>query len=212
MSNKKNIIIVDYGSGNLHSLAKSIEKCSTSDKNIKISRELKDIENASHVVLPGVGAFSDCIKNLREVTGMIDALEEFALIDKKPFLGICVGMQMLSDESHEHELTKGLGWIKGKVIPIPKIDDSIKIPHIGWNELEIQKHHPIFKNIQNKSHAYFVHSYKFMCENPTDIIAEVEYGVNITSAVAKDNLVGLQFHPEKSQENGLRILENFINM
>ena len=208
----KNIVIVDYGSGNLHSLAKALEKCCDNKKTIKISDDILDIKSATHVVLPGVGAFADCIKQLRNISGMQDALEEFALINKKPFLGVCVGMQMLSDESHEHQLTKGLGWIKGKVLPIPKINDDIKIPHMGWNELQISSDHQIFNDISNKSHVYFVHSFKFVCENLNNQLAEVDYGTKITAAIAIDNLIGLQFHPEKSQKTGLNILKNFINM
>lgn len=208
----KQLVIIDYGSGNLHSLAKALENSTNEPKNIKISNNANDIKQASHVILPGVGAFDDCIKNLRKINGLQDSLEEFAFIAKKPFLGVCVGMQMLADESHEHEITKGLGWIGGKVLPIPRINNTIKIPHMGWNNLEIISDHSIFKNITNKSHVYFVHSYKFDCNNLNNVLADVEHGIKITAAIAKDNLIGLQFHPEKSQKVGLDILRNFVNM
>lgn len=209
----KQVIIIDYGSGNLHSIAKAFEHAATG-RNFKVilSNKASDIKKASHIVLPGVGAFGDCLAGLSAAKGVIDELHESVLENKKPFLGVCVGMQMLADEGLEHGTHKGLGWIKGKVIPIKTSDTSLKIPHMGWNNLEILQTHPIFKGIKSGDHAYFVHSYYFDCHDKDNILSIVEYGGRLTASIAKDNIIATQFHPEKSQETGLRLIGNFLGI
>lgn len=209
----KQVTIIDYGSGNLHSIAKAFElQGSASNFIVKVSSSAKDIGSASHIVLPGVGAFADCLKGLKTAPGVLDALEKAVMVDKKPFLGVCVGMQMLAEESHEQGVHKGLGWIKGKVIAIDSQKNLLKVPHMGWNELEVSSHHPILSGIKTGDHAYFVHSYWMSCEDKSDIIASVNYGANITAVIANDNIVATQFHPEKSQQVGLKLINNFLNM
>ena len=202
------IVIIDYGSGNLRSAAKAFERMANGKK-IIVSSDPKLLENASHIVLPGVGAFADCIKGLQNVSGMIAALEKQVLENKKPFLGICVGMQMLFEQSSEHGTHKGLGWLKGEVIKIDDKNGKLKIPHIGWNELNIIKpEHKLLCGINSGDHAYFVHSYHAI--NSDDVVATTDYGDNLTAIIARDNIMGTQFHPEKSQKTGLRLIENFV--
>lgn len=211
----KKITIIDYGSGNLHSIAKAFENQSTSNNvSVTISDNYRDIEQASHIVLPGVGAYNDCISNLKNQDGILQALVEAVQISKKPFLGVCVGMQLLSDFGEEnigqnHGKHAGLGWISGTVKHLPK-KDNLKIPHMGWNEVFIKQDHNIFKNIPNGSDFYFVHSYHFQCENDKNIMAYTNYGNNFTSVIAQENIVSCQFHPEKSQKHGLQFIGNFI--
>jgi len=206
----KQVTIIDYGSGNLHSIAKAFEHEAGGIK-IIVSNKTEDIERASHIVLPGVGAFGDCVQGLESLEGVKEALTKAVMHDKKPFMGVCVGMQMLADVGAEHGNHKGLGWIKGKVVAID-IKEGLKIPHMGWNELKITKNHPIFEGIKSGDHVYFVHSYHFLCDDSDNIISTVQYGNNITAAIANDNIIATQFHPEKSQHVGLKLISNFLKM
>ncbi len=224
----KQVAIIDYGSGNLRSAAKAFERAAAGrDITITVTDDAARLEAATHIVLPGVGAFADCISGLTAAKGMRDALEKQVREKKKPFLGICVGMQLLFDTGHEHGTYKGLGWIKGEVVkmghqglgireeqqsPIPN-PQSLKIPHMGWNELAFPApDHPLVAGIRHASHAYFVHSYHALCANPTDVVATTDYGQRITAVVAHGNIMGTQFHPEKSQETGLQLIGNFLGM
>lgn len=206
----KKVTIIDYGSGNLHSIAKAFE--SQTDFQVSVSSDYKDIENSSHIVLPGVGAFGDCVKGLESLDGMHDSLHEAVMEQKKPFMGVCVGMQMLADTGLENGEHKGLGWIPGVVKPIEPKDSSYKIPHMGWNEIKIEREHPVFKGINDGDHFYFVHSYHFGCKDEKNIISSVEYCYNITAAIANDNIIAAQFHPEKSQKAGLKFISNFLEV
>jgi len=210
----KKIAIIDYGSGNLHSTDKAFEKEveSLGGGEVKLTNKSEDLETATHIVLPGVGAFADCMSGLSSLPGMIKKLEEQVLKKKKPFLGICVGMQLLAEKGLEHGEHKGLGWLKGIVEAIKPADKNLKIPHMGWNELNMKKEHPFFSGIKNGDHVYFTHSFHMKCENNNDVLAETEYGCKITAAVAHENLMGTQFHPEKSQEIGLKLIHNFLQI
>ncbi len=205
----KQITVVDYGSGNVLSAQKSFIKV-TNDNNIDakvlISNELKDIKNSTHIVLPGQGAFASCMKGIKEKKGLVEELYNFAIIKKKPFLGICIGMQMLASYSEENGLHKGLGWIEGSIKELP--NKKLKKPHMGWNNVK-----PITKNklLTNSEDYYFVHSYYFDCKYNENILAETQYGVNFTSIVAKENIYGVQFHPEKSSSQGLNLIKNFLS-
>jgi glutamine amidotransferase len=200
--------LIDYGSGNLQSAYKALELAGNYRKKNKIlvTSKSKDLLDADKIVLPGVGTFSDCMKGLKSLPGMIDILNEIVLQKKKPFLGICIGMQLLATDGKEKGNHKGLGWIKGKVIKIKK-NKKIKIPHMGWNTVKIISKHPILK--RKKFESYFVHSYNFICQNKKDVLATCNYQQSITAIVGKENIIGTQFHPEKSQEVGLEILKNF---
>lgn len=202
------IIIIDYGSGNLRSVAKALERVAEG-KAVKITGNAKDLRAASHIVLPGVGAFADCMSGLKALPGMLDSLGEEVQARQKPFLGICVGMQMLFDEGYEHGVHPGLGWLKGKVMPL---QTQLKIPHMGWNELHIEQNHPLLSGIENGAHAYFVHSYHAQGANGSEVLATTAYGQKITAVVAKGNIMGTQFHPEKSQGTGLKLLKNFLEI
>ena len=202
------VFIIDYDSGNLRSAAKAFERMAKG-KQIIVSSEPELLKTASHIVLPGVGAFADCMQGLKNIAGMIAELEKQVLENKKPFLGICVGMQMLFEQGNEHGTHKGLGWLKGEVVKIDDKNGKLKIPHIGWNELNIIKpEHKLLSGINSGNHSYFVHSYHAI--NSDDVIATTDYGDNLTAIVARDNIMGTQFHPEKSQETGLRLIENFL--
>jgi len=202
-------VLIDYGSGNLRSAAKAFEKAAGGPaSSIIVSNDPRSLKDATHIVLPGVGAFADCMRGLTALPGMLDALEEAVIEKKKPFLGICVGMQLMLQKGFEHGEHKGLGWIEGDVVKIAAAS-PLKIPHMGWNELA-HSQHPLFKGIAPADHAYFVHSYHARCKNASDIIATTHYGTPLTAAIAKDNRMGVQFHPEKSQATGLRIIENFL--
>ena len=202
------IALIDYGSGNLQSAYKALELAGNYRKKNKIlvTSKSKDLLDADKIVLPGVGTFSDCMNGLKSLPGMIDILNEIVLQKKKPFLGICIGMQLLATDGKEKGNHKGLGWIKGKVIKIKK-NKKIKIPHMGWNTVKIISKHPILK--RKKFESYFVHSYNFICQNKKDVLATCNYQQSITAIVGKENIIGTQFHPEKSQEVGLEILKNF---
>ena len=208
----KKITIVDYGSGNVLSAQKSFIKIAK-DNNIEvdvlISKKLNDVKNSTHIVLPGQGAFSTCMNGLKKTDGLIDELSEFALIKKKPFLGICVGMQMLANISEENGDHEGLGWIDGQIKLLP--GDNLKLPHMGWN-LVMPTNSKYNNLISTKNDYYFVHSYYFECADKDNILAETKYGTNFTSIVGKENIYGVQFHPEKSSSQGLNLLKEFIRV
>jgi len=208
----KKITIVDYGSGNVLSAQKSFVKIAK-DNNIEvdvlISKKLNDVKNSTHIVLPGQGAFSTCMNGLKKTDGLIEELSEFALIKKKPFLGICVGMQMLAKMSEENGDHEGLGWIDGQIKLLP--GDNLKLPHMGWN-LVIPTNSKYNNLISTKNDYYFVHSYYFECADKDNILAETQYGTNFASIVGKENIYGVQFHPEKSSSQGLNLLKEFIGV
>lgn len=209
-------VIVDYGSGNLHSAAKAFERAahdSGQAERVVVSNDPQEVMRADRVVLPGVGAFADCKRGLDAVPGMIAALEETVRRKGRPFFGICVGMQLLADRGREYEVTEGLGWVAGEVTRIAPTDANLKIPHMGWNTLDQSKPHPVLAGIPlgpDGLHAYFVHSYQLTPANGGDLVAQAEYGGPITAMVGRDNIVGTQFHPEKSQKLGLALIANFL--
>jgi len=208
--------IVDYGSGNLHSAAKAFERAAREaalSEEIVVTNDPAAVARADRVVLPGVGAFADCRKGLDAVTGMIDALQDSVLRRGRPFFGICVGMQLMAERGREYEVTQGLGWIRGEVDRIAPSDPELKIPHMGWNTLNIRKAHPLLDGIKTGKdglHAYFVHSYQLNAADESDLVAQAEYGGPVTAIVGRDNIVGTQFHPEKSQKLGLALIANFL--
>ena len=207
-----NVTIVDYNSGNISSVINSFKEVAKEKVNIEVTSDLEKIKLSDKVVLPGQGSFKSCIEALNSINGLVDTLNEFAISNKKPLLGICVGLQMFADIGYEEEKTKGLGWISGKVSKINNQDGKYKLPHIGWNEINIVKDSKIFKDIENNSHMYFVHSYEFIPEDKNVISATTDYSSNIVCAVEKENIYGTQFHPEKSDKIGLQIIGNFINL
>jgi glutamine amidotransferase len=210
-----NIAIIDYESGNISSVINSFKTvCNKQNIEIKIevTSDLKTILSSDKIILPGQGSFKNCTESLEKIKGLKDTLNEFAIIKKKPLFGICVGMQMFADVGYEETETKGLGWIAGKVSKIDNQDGKYKLPHIGWNQVNIVKKSKIFKNIKNNSHLYFVHSYEFIPEDRDVVSATTEYSSNIVCSVEKENIFGTQFHPEKSDKEGLKIIENFINL
>ncbi len=201
-------VIVDYGSGNLRSAAKAFERASNGGK-IEVTGDAAALTQATHIVLPGVGAFGDCLAGLRALPGMVEALQENVIARGKPFLGICVGMQLMATRGLEHGVHQGLGWIAGEVRGIKGA--GLKVPHMGWNDLRLKvPSHPLFAGVNSGDHAYFVHSYHLVPEQPSDVLADVDYGGPIVAAVGRDNIVGTQFHPEKSQALGLRLIANFL--
>ncbi|HMN50443.1 MAG TPA: imidazole glycerol phosphate synthase subunit HisH [Xanthobacteraceae bacterium] len=210
------VAVIDYGSGNLHSAAKALERAAReggTNAQIMVTNDPDVVRKAERVVLPGVGAFADCKRGLDEVPGMVEALTEAVKKDGKPFFGICVGMQLLAERGLEHGVTEGLGWVRGEVDRIAPSDTSLKIPHMGWNTLNEQRKHPLFDGIAlgpKGLHAYFVHSYHLKPADRADLVAEADYAGAITAAVARDNIAGSQFHPEKSQKLGLALLANFL--
>ena len=210
------VVIIDYGSGNLHSAAKAFERASResgADAEILVGARAEDVRSADRVVLPGVGAFADCRRGLEAVPGMHDALEEAVHGRGRPFLGICVGMQLLASRGLEFETTEGLGWIAGEVRAIEPSDPALKIPHMGWNTLDVVSPHPLLDGIPtgaNGLHAYFVHSYHYVPEDRSTVLAETNYGGPVTAMIAKGNVAGTQFHPEKSQALGLALIANFL--
>ena len=208
------VVIIDYGSGNLRSAAKSFERGVKDDGlslDVIVTADPDRVRAASHIVLPGVGAFADCRAGLMALDGMVDALNEAVIKDGKPFMGICVGMQLMAAKGYEHGEHAGLGWIKGAVQALEPEDKSFKIPHMGWNELDIRAvDHPLFDGMENNRHVYFVHGYHLICENNAEILACADYGGPVTAVVGRDNMVGTQFHPEKSQHTGLKIIGNFL--
>jgi len=210
------VAIIDYGSGNLHSAAKAFERAAReggSELAIKVTARPEDVADADRIVLPGVGAFADCKRGLEEVPGMIDALEEAVQERGKPFLGICVGLQLMAERGLEHGVTPGLGWIKGEVRAIAPSDPDLKVPHMGWNTLRVVRANPLLEGVptgEGGLHAYFVHSYHLVPEVKDDLVASTDYGGPITAFIAKDNMAGTQFHPEKSQKLGLALIANFL--
>ena len=207
-----NVTIVDYKSGNISSVINSFKEVAKDKVNIKVTSDLSTIKDSDKVVLPGQGSFKSCIDGLNNIDGLINTLNEFAIENKKPILGICVGLQMFADIGYEEIETKGLGWISGKVSKIDNQNGKYKLPHIGWNQINIVKDSKIFKNIENNSHMYFVHSYEFIPEDKNVISAKTDYSSNIVCSVEKENIFGTQFHPEKSDKTGLKIIDNFINL
>jgi len=207
------VAIVDYGSGNLHSAHKAFERAAREaglQRAVKVTGRPEDVARAEHIVLPGVGAFADCRRGLDAVAGMVEALEETVRRRGRPFLGICVGMQLMAEYGREFETVAGLGWIPGEVVAIAPADPALKIPHMGLNEIEPVKPHPVLAGMAAGAHAYFVHSYCFACADRADLIAEVEYGGALAAVIGRDNLLGFQFHPEKSQATGLRLIADFL--
>jgi len=206
-------VVIDYGSGNLRSAAKAFERAARetgADGRVLVTNHADSLRGASRIVLPGVGAFADCRRGLAAVPGMEEALRHVVLEEQRPFLGICVGMQLLAERGREFETVDGLGWIGGEVVPLAPSDPSLKIPHMGWNDLRFRRRHPVFDGIENGAHAYFVHSFGFVPREPADLVAEVDYGGPVAAAIARDNIVGVQFHPEKSQMTGLKLIANFL--
>ena len=198
-------VVIDYGSGNLRSAAKAL---AAAGADVKVSAEAADLVPASRIVLPGVGAFADCLAGLGRLPGMIEMLEKLVHRGGRPFLGICVGMQLMAEAGLEHGRHPGLGWIAGEVVHLaPR---PVKIPHMGWNELKLARAHPLFAGIADGAHGYFVHSYHLQLGDPADLLASTDYAGPLTAAIARDNMAGVQFHPEKSQATGLRLLANFL--
>jgi imidazole glycerol-phosphate synthase subunit HisH len=205
--------IIDYGSGNLRSAAKAFERAAREaaiDTEIRVTSDAETVRRAERIVLPGVGAFADCRRGLAAVEGMEAALDEAVKVRGRPFLGICVGMQLMADRGREFETVDGLGWIAGEVTAIAPADPALKVPHMGWNELEIRADHPLLAGIGSGAHAYFVHSFALTCAERRDLVATADYGGEIAAMVGRGNLVGTQFHPEKSQATGLRLIANFL--
>jgi glutamine amidotransferase len=206
------LTIVDYNSGNISSVINSFREVAQNKVNIEVTSDLNKIKSSDKVVLPGQGSFKSCVDALNNIEGLVNTLNEFAINQKKPLLGICVGLQMFADIGYEETETKGLGWMAGKVSKIDNQDGKYKLPHIGWNQINIVKKSKIFKNIDNNSHMYFVHSYEFIPSDKNVISATTDYSTNIVCSVEKENLFGTQFHPEKSDKTGLQIIQNFINL
>ena len=210
------VAIIDYGSGNLHSARKAFERAAReagTSREIKVTARPEDVLAADHIVLPGVGAFADCRRGLDGVGGMVEAMEESARKRGRPFLGICVGAQLLATRGIEHEVVAGLNWIAGDVAAIKPRDPSLKIPHMGWNTLDVSRGHPLLTGVRTGPsglHAYFVHSYQLYPDDAGDIVATADYGGRVTAIVVRDNIAGTQFHPEKSQTLGLMLIANFL--
>ena len=207
-----NVTIVDYNSGNISSVINSFKEVAKDKVTIEVTSDLNKIKSSDKVVLPGQGSFKSCVDGLNNINGLVDTLNEFAINNKKPLLGICVGLQMFADTGNEEVETKGLSWISGKVSKIDHKNGKYKLPHIGWNQINIVKDSKIFKGIENNSHMYFVHSYEFVPEDKNVISATTDYSSNIVCSVEKENIFGTQFHPEKSDKTGLKIIDNFINL
>ena len=206
--------IVDYGSGNLRSAAKAFERVVAElglAATVAVTSDPEVVAAADRIVLPGVGAFADCRAGLEKLPGMVEAMRQRVLVQGRPFLGICVGMQLLATTGREHGEHAGLGWIPGEVLPIEPSDPTLKVPHMGWNELAfVPGCHPLLVDLPEDPHAYFVHSYRFACADPAHRLARVDYGGPIAAVIGKDTIVGTQFHPEKSQRTGLKVIANFL--
>ena len=207
-----NVTIVDYNSGNISSVINSFKEVAKDKVNIEVTSDLNKIKLSDKVVLPGQGSFKSCVDALNNINGLVDTLNEFVINNKKPLLGICVGLQMFADIGYEEIETKGLSWISGKVLKIDNQNGKYKLPHIGWNQIKILKNSKIFKDIENNSHMYFVHSYEFIPEDKNVISATVDYSSNIVCSVEKENIFGTQFHPEKSDKDGLKLINNFLEI
>ena len=206
------VTIVDYNSGNISSVINSFNEVAEDEVNIEVTSDLNKIKLSDKLVLPGQGSFKSCIDALNNINGLRDTLNEFIINKKKPLLGICVGLQMFADVGNEEAETKGLGWISGKVSKIDNQNEKYKLPHIGWNQINIVKDSKIFKNIKNNSHMYFVHSYEFIPDDKSVIVATTDYCSNIVCSIEKENIFGTQFHPEKSDKVGLQLIKNFIKL
>ena len=206
------VIIVDYSSGNISSVINSFKEVAQDKATIEVTSDLNKIKASDKIVLPGQGSFKSCVDALNKISGLNDTLNEFVIANKKPILGICVGLQMFADVGYEETETNGLGWISGKVLKIDNQNGKFKLPHIGWNQINILKDSKIFKEVENNSHMYFVHSYEFVPNDKKVISATTDYSSNIVCSVEKENIFGTQFHPEKSDKTGLKIIDNFINL
>jgi len=209
------IAVIDYGSGNLKSAAKALEAAANNinaNTKIVVTSDPTIIQKSDKIVLPGQGSFRDCYLGIKKIPGLNETLNEYVLEKKKPIFGICVGMQLFAKTGYESQETKGFGWIDAEVRKINNINKKLKLPHMGWNEIELKKNDCfLFSNIKNKFHMYFIHSYEFMTKQKDYVVATTNYGNSIIVSIEKENIVGTQFHPEKSQKNGLIILENFLN-
>lgn len=205
-------VLVDYDSGNLHSAEKAFQRMAREGNagQVLVSSHPEDVVRADRIVLPGDGAFPACRKALGSYGGLFEAIEDSVTRRGTPFLGICVGMQMMASRGHEYEETEGFGWIPGDVVRIVPADPALKVPHMGWNDLIIDHPHPVLAGIANGDHAYFVHSYHMQVTNPSERLAHVDYAGEVTAVIGRDNMVGMQFHPEKSQANGLKMIGNFL--
>jgi len=206
------ITIIDYKSGNLQSVLNALQSLQKGHE-IVISNRIEDIRSATHLVLPGVGTFGDCMAGLKAEEGLLVELRKQVMVEAKPIIGICVGMQVLASMGYENGEHQGLGFIDGKVVKI-ETSSNLKVPHMGWNQLVLrpdQIKHPILKSIKSEDHVYFANSYHFLCQNDGNVLAHVEYGLKINAVIAKKNIIGIQFHPEKSGETGLKILNNFLD-
>ncbi|WP_343564362.1 imidazole glycerol phosphate synthase subunit HisH [Kiloniella sp. b19] len=211
--NQKTLAIVDYGSGNLRSAAKAFERAAREAGlafDIVVTADADLVARADRIVLPGVGAFADCKAGLDSLDGMVAALEDAVLKRSVPFLGICVGMQLMASVGREHGDCRGLDWIAGDIVAIDPADPSLKVPHMGWNTLSLQGDHPVLNGLDNGTHVYFVHSYHYLPKSRDHVLAEVDYGGALTAVVGRDNMIGTQFHPEKSQDAGLKLFANFL--
>ncbi len=209
------LTVVDYGVGNLRSIAKSIEKANSESKlnySVRVSSNVKDIKNSDKIVLPGQGSFKACKNGINNIEGLLEELNESVLTKKKPIYGICAGMQLFATKGFEEEETPGLNWISGEVIKLDLGSTNFKIPHMGWNELKIENDSKVFKDIINKNHAYFIHSYEFIPKDNKNVSITTNYGKDVIAAVSFENIFGSQFHPEKSQSTGIKILTNFLNL
>ena len=207
-----NVTIVDYQSGNISSVINSFTEVARGKVNLEVTSDIKKIKSSDKIVLPGQGSFKSCVDSLNKIKGLVETLKDFAITNKKPLLGICVGLQMFADVGYEELETKGLGWISGNVSKINNQNGKYKLPHIGWNQINILKDSKIFKDIENNSHMYFVHSYEFVPEDKNVISSTTDYSSNIVCSVEKENIFGTQFHPEKSDKIGLKIINNFISL
>jgi imidazole glycerol-phosphate synthase subunit HisH len=209
------LTVVDYGVGNLRSIAKSIEKANLNNNlnySVQVSSDLSVIKKSDKIVLPGQGSFKACKKGIDNIKGLQEELNESVLIKKKPIYGICAGMQLFATIGHEEEKTEGLNWIPGEVVKLDLGSSKLKIPHMGWNELKLENVSNVFKDIINKNHAYFIHSYEFIPQDKKTISITTNYGKDVIAAVSYENIFGSQFHPEKSQKTGIKILTNFLNL
>ena len=206
------VTIVDYSSGNISSVINSFKEIAQNKATVEVTSDFNKIKTSDKIVLPGQGSFKSCVDSLNKISGLNDALNEFVTVNKKPILGICVGLQMFADIGYEETETKGLGWISGKVSKIDNQNGKYKLPHIGWNQINILKESKIFKEVENNSHMYFVHSYEFIPKDNKVISATTDYSTKVVCSVEKENIFGTQFHPEKSDKTGLKIINNFINL
>ena len=209
------LTIVDYGVGNLRSIAKSIEKANTDinlNYSVKVSSDIKDVKKSDKIILPGQGSFKACKEGIDKIKGLQEELNESVLTKKKPIYGICAGMQLFATTGYEEVKTLGLNWIPGEVIKLDLNTSKLKIPHMGWNELKVKNSSKVFKDVTNKDHAYFIHSYEFIPRDRKTISITTDYGKDVIAAVSSENIFGSQFHPEKSQNTGITILTNFLNL